>query len=362
MKILKIIVVAVAACAVQLCGAQPVSGQFIPANDPGITYMGRISRRYSPNVAFTYPGVSILADFKGTSLAMAVKPGSGDFMVEIDGGLPFRIHFGEADSLCVLAEGLPDGTHSARIMYAIEGHELRPVFKGLYVDGGKELAPAPVLPRRRIEFIGNSITCGYGIESEDRDAPFTYDTENHYYTYAALTARALQAQHLVVARSGIGVYRNYGSPASGSGDCMPAMYGRTLFLDPSERWDHSLYTPDVVCVNLGTNDVSEDKYDMKLLTGAYRRFVARLRDVYPKAKIVLLTGCMLNGRQLADVKKALDTVTAERREAGDGEVYRFDMSPQTGSLGYAPGWHPTMRQHRKMAVELTSYLKKLMNW
>ena len=97
MKILKIIVVAVAACAVQLCGAQPVSGQFIPANDPGITYMGRISRRYSPNVAFTYPGVSILADFKGTSLAMAVKPGSGDFMVEIDGGLPFRIHLGEAD-------------------------------------------------------------------------------------------------------------------------------------------------------------------------------------------------------------------------------------------------------------------------
>ena len=230
------------------------------------------------------------------------------------------------------------------------------------LDEGKGLAPAPVLPRRRIEFIGNSITCGYGIESEDRDAPFTYDTENHYYTYAALTARALQAQHLVVARSGIGVYRNYGSPASGSGDCMPAMYGRTLFLDPSERWEHSLYTPDVVCVNLGTNDVSEDKYDMKLLTGAYRRFVARLRDVYPKAKIVLLTGCMLNGRQLADVKKALDTVTAERREAGDGEVYRFDMSPQTGSLGYAPGWHPTMRQHRKMAVELTSYLKKLMNW
>lgn len=143
MKILKIIVVAVAACAVQLCGAQPVSCQFIPANDPGITYMGRISRRYSPNVAFTYPGVSILADFKGTSLAMAVKPGSGDFMVEIDGGLPFRIHFGEADSLCVLAEGLPDGTHSARIMYAIEGHELRPVFKGLYVDEGKELAPGP---------------------------------------------------------------------------------------------------------------------------------------------------------------------------------------------------------------------------
>ena len=85
-------------------------------------------------------------------------------------------------------------------------------------------------------------------------------------------------------------------------------------------------------------------------------------EIYPKAKIVMLTGCMLNGRQLDVVKKALDTVTAERKADGDDNIYRFDFTPQTGSLGYAPGWHPTMRQHRKMAVELTTYLKELMNW
>ena len=348
------------ACVPMLCGAQAPASAFVPADDPNIVYMGRTSWRTPGCVSFTYPGVSIFADFEGTSLQMKAKPGSGDFMVEIDGGLPFRIHFGEKDSVMTLVEGLPDGTHSARLMYAVEGHEFRPEFRGFYLDGGKKLAPAPQLPRRRIEFIGNSITCGYGIESEDRDAPFTYETENHYYTYAALTARALEAQHLVVARSGIGVYRNYGSPASGSPDCMPAMYEQTLFLDSTEQWNHDLYTPDVVCVNLGTNDVSEDKYDENLLTDAYRGFAAHLRGIYPKAKIVMLTGCMLNGRQLDAVKKALDTVTAERRAKGDDEVYRFDFTPQTGSLGYAPGWHPTMRQHRKMAVELTTYLKKLM--
>ena len=82
----------------------------------------------------------------------------------------------------------------------------------------------------------------------------------------------------------------------------------------------------------------------------------------PKPKIVLLTGPMMTGRALKDVKRALDTITAERRQAGDAEVYRFDLSPQTGALGYGAGWHPSMRQQQKTANELTAYLKVLMGW
>ena len=77
---------------------------------------------------------------------------------------------------------------------------------------------------------------------------------------------------------------------------------------------------------------------------------------------MLLSGSMLSGKPLADVKRAMDKVVAERKEAGDTEVYRFDMSPQTGSLGYGANWHPSMRQQQKMANELTAYLKELMNW
>ena len=66
---------------------------------------------------------------------------------------------------------------------------------------------------------------------------------------------------------------------------------------------------------------------------------------------------MMTGRALKDVKRALDTITAERRQAGDAEVYRFDLSPQTGALGYGAGWHPSMRQQQKTANELTAYLE-----
>lgn len=335
---------------------------FISSDDSNIVYMGRISKRIPHMVRFTYPGVSIWANFEGTSLQMLTSRGSGSFMVEIDEGLPFRVNFKENDSIQTLAEGLPSGVHRARIMYVIEGYELKPAFKGFYLDKGCRLVEAPDLPERRIEFIGNSITCGYGVESENPSDPFSYETENHFYTYAARTARALKAQHLVVARSGIGIYRNYGAPREGSKDCLPAMYEQTLFMDSTELWNYDFYRPDVVCINLGTNDTSLDNYDMDLLTEGYRSFMKRLRAVYPEAKLILLTGSMMNGKPLEDVKQAMDTIVCEMKEKGDEAVFRFDMSPQTGSLGIGAGYHPTIRQHQKMASELTAFLKEVMNW
>lgn len=335
---------------------------FIPASDSCLFYMGRVSRIFPEIVRFTYPGVSVWADFEGTSLQMKVKPGSGAFMVEIDDLQPYRIQVSGKDSIVSLAEGLPTGIHRVKLMYAIEGHELKPEFYGFYLDEGCRLVQIPDLPARRIEFIGDSMTCGYGVESENPKDPFTYDTENHYYTYAAETARALQAQHLVVARSGIGIYRNYNGPQEGNKDCMPAMYEQTLFMNPEETWNHSLFVPDVVCVNLGTNDVSTKGCDETRLQHAYRDFVEYLRMIYPKAKIVLLTGSMLSGKNLAIVKTALDAVVAECCLQGDMNVYRFDMSTQTGSLGYGASYHPSRKQQHKMAVELIAFLKGLMNW
>ena len=87
-----------------------------------------------------------------------------------------------------------------------------------------------------------------------------------------------------------------------------------------------------------------------------------LRGYYPNAKIVLLTGSMLGGEELNIVKKALDNTRNRARKAGDKEIYRFDMTPQTGSLGYGADWHPSFAQHEQMAKELTAYLQSLMSW
>ena len=47
---------------------------------------------------------------------------------------------------------------------------------------------------------------------------------------------------------------------------------------------------------------------------------------------------------------------------GDTNVYRFDMTSQSGDLGYGAAWHPSKWQHEKMAGELIAYLRGLMKW
>ena len=339
------------------------AGQRISAADPHIQYVGRINFNNPESPMFTYPGVQIKAIFNGTSLRMIAKPKSGYFMAQIDGAEPFKVAFtGENDSIVTLATALPRGQHSVYLMYAIEGYQRRPEFRGFLLDEGCQLSDAPALPERRIEFIGNSITCGYGVESTDQNEHFSDETENHYYTYAAITARNLKAQHVVVARSGIGIYRNYGAPKSGSDDCMPRMYPYTNFMDKSQQWDFSRYQPDVVCVNLGTNDMSLNNCDPQRLLNGYRNFLKDLRGHYPKSKIVFLTGCMLHEKDLETVKKALDTTVSEAQGRGDKEVYRFDMTDQKGDIFYGADWHPSYWQHQKMAGELTAYLRALMRW
>ena len=338
-------------------------GTWIAPSDSCIQYVGRISFQNPDAPVFTYPGVQINARFEGTSLKMKAKPMSGYFMVQIDGCEPYKVSFNAPkDSIVTLATALRNETHEVHITYAIEGYDRKPEFWGFGLDAGCRLLPPPYLPERKIEFIGDSMTCGYGIEAGSEKDEYADETENYYYTYAARTARALKAQHVVIARSGIGIYRNYKGPKTGNAHCMPRVYDRTLLSVDSVKWDFTRYTPDVVCVNLGTNDVSTDPYDRTMLENAYRDFYYTLRAKYPEAKIVFLSGCAMVGNRLEHLQYAMDTVVRQARLKGDVNVFRFDLSSQRGDLGYGAQWHPSLWQHEKMAGELTAYLRGLMKW
>lgn len=365
MKRMKLLTLtAMVAMGMQASTTLPLKGTVISPTDEHIQYIGRICFQNPERPRFTFPGTQINARFTGTSLRLWAKPRSGYFMVQVDGAEPFKVALmGERDSVVTIATALPQGPHEVRLMYIIEGYELKPDFRGFVLDEGATLLPPPPLSERTIEFIGNSITCGYGNESVEMTDPFEYETENHYLTYAQLACRALGARAHVVARSGIGVYRSYGGPKTGTPEnVMTTEYEYTNLYDRSERWDFSRYQPQVVCINLGTNDLSTNNYDVKLLTSAYKKFLQQVRGHNPQAKIVYLCGSMLGGKELDIARKTLDDVVSEARKAGDTEVYRFDFTPQTGDLKFGASWHPSVWQHQKMAAELAAYLRTLMQW
>lgn len=328
---------------------------FIPADSDQIVVMGRTEARPDHSVAFNYPGVTAMLRFDGPALEMQADPGSGYFMVEIDSLQPRKVMFGAQDSVLVVADSLPVGEHVARITYAVEGFEMNPAIRGFALPQGGEFRQAPDRPLLKLEFIGNSITCGYGSEVDDPSKPFDYATENFTDTYAYRVARGLDADFNVVARSGIGVYRNYGDKREGSDSLtMPREYGRTMLYRPDTEWDFSSFQPDVVLINLGTNDTSEDNYDIVLFENAYDAFLSDVRAHNPEAKIVLLCGPLLNGKRLDDVTGVLDRL-AEKHPG----VSRFDFTPANGSLGYGASWHPSRARHARMADELLDHLHQM---
>ena len=348
----------------------PLRGNVFRPSDSHIQYVGRISFQNPDRPQFNYPGIQVNVSFEGTELRMLCKPKSGYWMAQIDHAEPFKVAFtGSRDSVVTLCTALPQGRHTARLTYCIEGWDLMPEFRGFVTDG--QLVDPPALPSRTIEFIGNSITCGYGNEAMKPTDHYSYETQNYYYSYAQETARRLNAVAHVVARSGIGVYRNYNGPRTGTPDNrMPIQYEYTLYAEKSElrkqggsmneRWDFSRFQPDIICINLGTNDLSTNNYDIKLLKQGYKSLLEMVRRHNPHSKIVFLTGSMLQGKELDICKRLLDEVTAEAHVAGDQQVYRFDMTPQ-GASGYGADWHPSYAQHQKMADELSAYLHTLIS-
>lgn len=350
-----IAIIAAVACFFSSCSRQ--GNISVPASDPNILYMGRIHWSDTLTADFNYPGVTAMLNFNGTGLSMAAKPGSGQFMVEVDNDDAFKINFTDSISNIVLADSLPCGRHSARITYVIEGHEKQPSIHGFEIFGpDAKLLPAPERPALKIEFIGNSITCGYGTEADSGQVHFSYENENHTLSYAYLTARALDADFNVVAKSGIGMYRSYGGPREGTpGNRIPDLYDRTLFYTHDYEWDHSSFRPDIICINLGTNDTSLEMFEPELFEAKYNEFLDRLRELQPQARIVVLNGPMLNGHWLEVVTESLDRV-AEGREG----VSRFDFSPCTGELGYGADFHPSRARAVRMADELIPYLQSIL--
>ena len=214
----------VLAALVSACGdRRPVA---VNATDPRIVWTGRTVVTPDSGVRFNFPGVAARVRFEGPSLTMATSPGSGYFMVEVDSAAPRKVFFGPGDSVMVIADSLGAGVHDALVAYAVEGYEFKPVVRS-FIAGGFGQAERPKGPK--IEFIGNSITCGYGTEAQSGDIRFSYETENHTLSYAWLTARALDAEANVVSRSGIGIYRNFNGPIEGDTvGTMPLEYDHAL--------------------------------------------------------------------------------------------------------------------------------------
>lgn len=218
-----------------------------------------------------------------------------------------------------------------------------------------------------IEFIGDSITCGYGVDDEDENHNFLTATEDVTRAYAYRTAKALGVDYSMVSYSGYGIISGYtGDGVKNAKELLPPYYENPAYtigdfgsVKPQDiKWDFSVCQPDLILINLGTNDDSyclEDEERRAEYCEKYVEFLKTVRKNNPEAKIVCSLGIMTD-RLCPYVEKAAAEYS---KETGDNNISIFRFDVQLLEDGYAANYHPTAKTHGKAAEKLTAYLKTL---
>ncbi len=327
----------------------------IPADDPRINYYGRFDFSTPSKPRFNWSGAVIEAAFPGPVIGMRMVHSNAYYDIEIDGKHDATISTG-TNQVFLFRTDLSDQIHTVRIILRSEDHYNTATFLGLYIAKGKDLSDAPIKPERKIEFIGDSYTAGYGNE-----VPCVKDNLQKYTNanraFAANITRAFHAQSIILAWSGKGMVRNYGENGKRSSSPFPAHYDQTLGeADKDIKWDFTKWIPQLVVICLGTNDYSTSPNpDDSMYIGDYHKFIARILGNYPEASIL----CVSTGS--AAFERNVKRIVAEEAAQFNHPKVFFAPFPQGLSYSGCDG-HPSVEDNKKIASALTDTIMKKMKW
>jgi hypothetical protein len=336
----------------------------ISFDNPNIEYMGRIDTTSIEAAQWYWSGTSVKINFEGDSIQALFSDNHGDnyYNVILDADSLFIFRPDTFKKYYTLASGLDAGKHSLEIFKRTEWDRGTTLFYGFKILGDAKLLDKDAPKNKAIEFYGNSITAGYAVDdfsgSDRSDSIFT----NNWLSYANLTARHYNANYSCICKSGIGITISW-FPL-----LMPEIYDRLNPNDTTSCWDFSLFTPNIVVINLFQNDswlvnrperaefktnfgtqAPSDAYIIK----AYQDFVVSVRGHYPQAKIICALGTMDATRKGSKWPGYIQNALAN---LNDPKIYTHFMSYKE-----TPG-HPSVKEQESMASSLIKFIDEEVEW
>ena len=249
---------------------------------------------------------------------------------------------------CVVASFSNGGVHTIRILKASEMGVSQSIFKDLSLTG--DLMDIAEKRDLHIEFLGDSITSGYGnmMYTEgvgDPSAnPVCAVNSDGTRAWAFLAAEKLNTRSTIISDSGIGVIYEHG-----------LVPGRRMF----NFWRYLSFArqelgsfkptdlPDLMVINLGTND-RMNKTDPEAMVAGTKELIALVRNTYQKEIPIVWASGMMSGALEEQTRQALKELGGE-----SANLYYLDLI----IVDAAGGGHPGPEGHKQNADILVHFLK-----
>lgn len=331
----------------------------VKASDKAVRYTGRTEVQPDGSVAFDWVGTYLETAFTGGTLSVKLSDtGKSYYNVFVDDELHRVVEVCGTDTLIDFVSGVNRQLHTLRIQKRTEGEFGMTTFHGFLLSPSGRLQEMPKTRTRHIEFIGNSLTCGYGVEGKDRDEPFKLETENCNLSFATIVARYFDADYTLIAHSGRGIVRNYGDSVRKSAVTMKEKMLQTFDEGRGEVWNFKGYRPDLVIINLGTNDFSLEPHPYKNeFVEAYTHMLKQLRTYYGDVPVLCVFCCTVTAPVFSFYEEVLNRMKDDNlyliKQPGDLLNAAFDL----GAV-----WHPNYSGQRKMAMNIIPYISTITGW
>lgn len=329
---------------------------------------GRVENLKDGNIVLIGSSSSITFEFTDANCEVTLKSTDSDHhnyvVFELDGAYlgRFRIEKGLAQNFPIKTTKKLS-THRLTIYKATEAANGSVLFSGT----NAHLKEFELKKKKKVEFIGDSITCGFGndVFPIPCDSGEWYDQHNGYMAYGPQLARTLDFNYVLSSISGYGMYRNWNDEHKDE-PIIPDVY-ENLYLnkDTSKPYDFA-FQPDLVSICLGTNDLSdgdktkprlpfnEDKY-----ISNYIQFIKTVYKHAPNTRIVLLNSPMVAGEKNTIMVNCLKKVVNSFENDKDHQpiaLFEFQAMSPNGC-----GYHPDIADDKVMAEQLIPVFKKLLH-
>jgi lysophospholipase L1-like esterase len=333
-------------------------------------YKGRVEKIQDNKVMLIGSASSVSFDFKGNSCTISLQSidsweHQNYVSLELDGKYIGRIRI-EKGAVQSFPVAVSNGkkTHHLSIYKATEATNGGVLFAG---TTAKLIASSATQNKKKIELIGDSITCGYGNDASAIPCGKGdwFDQHNAYWAYGPVLARDLDADFVLSSVSGYGMYRNWNDEHLDE-PIIPDVY-ENLYLnkDKTKPYDFA-FQPDLVSICLGTNDLSDGDGKKARLPFNEEKYVSNYIDfiqtVYkhaPNTRIVLLNSPMVSGeRNLTLVKCLKKVIQAFENDTTHKPIALFEFQPMSPK---GCGYHPDIADDKVMADQLNPFFKKLLD-